>query len=504
MSPDGAAHSTGEIPQIRRTTWDRIISRVFSFPAFLAVALITLAVLTVRSRFNDPDLWWHLKNGQTIWTTGQIPRADLYSYTAAGHPWTSMEWLSDILIYNMYRAGGYSGLMLLLCALTATFCVLHYLVGWVASGNPKIALLGGLSGWLFGTVGFAVRPQLIGSIFLLTELALIHLARRHDRRWLWALPPLFSLWVNCHPSQVIGIVAFASYWLCSMPRFRIGSLVSNGMDRSESRMFGVALALSIAMLFVNPIGWRLPFYPFNAVFYQPYTAAIVTEWWPLDMADARSLAMFGVAALIFGLVLLRHTELHLTDLAWLAIGMGSAIKHRRMVVIFGILVTPVLCRLLADLWENYRPERDSRLGNILAMSAAIAVIVWAIPDRQNIRQQIAAENPVKAVEFIRKSHIAGPMMNDFIWGGYLMWAFPEEKVFIDGRADIFEWAGVLADYGKWYKFDEDPRRVLDKYHVNFCLLPFSTPMSNVLGIVPGWREAYRDDLAVVFTRVPAP
>ena len=64
MSPEGVADSAG-IPATRS---DRIAARVFSFPTFLALALIVLAVLTVRSRFNDPDLWWHLKNGQTICT----------------------------------------------------------------------------------------------------------------------------------------------------------------------------------------------------------------------------------------------------------------------------------------------------------------------------------------------------------------------------------------------------------------------------------------------------
>src|SRR6185295_4079814 len=39
----------------------------FSFPVMLSLALVVLSVLTVRTRFNDPDLWWHLKIGATIW-----------------------------------------------------------------------------------------------------------------------------------------------------------------------------------------------------------------------------------------------------------------------------------------------------------------------------------------------------------------------------------------------------------------------------------------------------
>ena len=67
---------------------------VFSFPAVLAALLVVLTVLTVRSRFSDPDLWYHLKIGEIIWNTHSIPRVDLFSFTAYGHPWMAQEWLS--------------------------------------------------------------------------------------------------------------------------------------------------------------------------------------------------------------------------------------------------------------------------------------------------------------------------------------------------------------------------------------------------------------------------
>jgi len=46
----------------------------------LSVALAVLTVLTVRNRFDDPDLWWHLKIGQIIWNAHSIPNADAFSF----------------------------------------------------------------------------------------------------------------------------------------------------------------------------------------------------------------------------------------------------------------------------------------------------------------------------------------------------------------------------------------------------------------------------------------
>src|ERR1700689_4038769 len=93
----------------------RFFQRVCSFPVMLAGLLIVLAVLSVRSRFDDPDMWWHLKTGEIIWTTHTIPTTDLFSYTTNHYAYVPHEWLAQLLIYGAYRFAGYPGLMLWLC-----------------------------------------------------------------------------------------------------------------------------------------------------------------------------------------------------------------------------------------------------------------------------------------------------------------------------------------------------------------------------------------------------
>ncbi len=81
------------------------LRNVYSFPVTLASTLVALAVLTRRSRFNDPDLWWHLRTGQIIWTSRAIPRTDLLSFTTGQHAWVAHEWLSQLSMYAAWRAG---------------------------------------------------------------------------------------------------------------------------------------------------------------------------------------------------------------------------------------------------------------------------------------------------------------------------------------------------------------------------------------------------------------
>jgi hypothetical protein len=472
----------------------------FSFPVMLGLALTVLTVLTVRNRFNDPDLWWHLKIGQTIWDTHSIPNADLFSLTAANHAWIAHEWLSEATIYGAYRAGGYAGLMIWLCALPSLLFVLVYVLCSMYSGNAKISLLGGMLAWFFGTIGLSIRPHLLGYSCLVLEVLVLHLARTRSRRWFWALPPLFALWVNCHGSFILGLLLLGLLLVCSWFEFRAGSLVCSRWSADDRRLLGITSVLSAGALFVNPIGWRLVLYPFDLIFKQTQNLSSVSEWQPLDLLDPRAAALFAVATFLFLMVLVRRAELRLEELAMLALGFGLAIRHNRMMFVFGILAAPIVCRLLANAWDKYDPARDLRLANAVMMVAAVWIIVAMFPGADQIQQSVAKNSPVEAVNYIRQAGLTGRMLNEYEFGGYLIWALPEQKVFIDGRCDLFDWTGVLTEYGRWATLSEDPKILLDKYQIDFCLFRKTAPQARVLQNLPGWRRLYQDDLASIFVR----
>jgi hypothetical protein len=192
----------------------------------LAGMLVLLAVLTVRGRFDDPDLWWHLKMGQIIWTTHSLPANDLFSYTTNHQALIPQEWLSQVVIYGAYLCGGYSGMMLWFCSMTALLLVAGYGLCWLYSGNAKVAFAGALIIWFFSTIGFSIRPQMMSYVLLVAELLLIHAGRTRNPRWFFWLPVVFIIWINCHASFILGIVVAGFYLFSSFFNFEIGSLVS--------------------------------------------------------------------------------------------------------------------------------------------------------------------------------------------------------------------------------------------------------------------------------------
>jgi hypothetical protein len=494
------SHAVSEAGHAASSTGLPLVRQMFSFPVALGFLLAVLAELTIRLRFDDPDMWWHLKTGEIIWSTHTIPTTDLFSYTTQHHAYVPHEWLAQWFIYGAYRWGGYPGLMLWFCCMASALLVAGYGLCSLYARNVKIGFLGALTIWLFATSGLAIRPQVIGYLLLIVELLLIHLGRNRSRRWFFALPPLFALWVNCHGSFFLGLVVAGVILASSFVSFEAGSLVSAKWAPEVRSTFAVSLALCVVALFCNPVGIRQVLYPLNTLLSQPTVVSQITEWQPLQFNESRAFALLGVLACTALVAISRSAELRLDELLMLAIGVWLAASHQRLIFVFGILAAPVLSRMLTAFWDGYDPRRDRPVPNAVLIAASLAIAVWAFPRQGELEKQVGEASPVRAVEFIKTKHLAGPMLNEFVYGGYLIWALPEQPVFVDGRADVFDWTGVFKELTEWETLQVNPHVMLDKYGIRFCLLSRTSPMVTVMSLLEDWEIAYSDHNAVIFIR----
>ena len=481
----------------------RFVRRALSFPAVLMAGLIVITVATAASRFDDPDIWWQLRIGQIIDRTHSIPTTDLFSYTVFGHPWTAHEWLAQWSMYAVYSLGGYQGLMAWLCVFASLLLIAVFVTCRLQTGDDLVALGGALVAWLFATGGFAIRALMLGYLLLAIEILIIEVARTRGRRWLWLLPPIFVIWANCHPSYTLGLAVLVIYAVCSKIRGQWGLIVSTeDWGEAGKKTLWITLSLCIAALCINPVGARLLIYPFDAVRrileHAPGVNA-VEEWAPPSLNSVRALASLIVAGGIALVSLLRRSQLHLRDMLLTGLGLGMALEHQRMFFVFGVLVAPILCRMAGS--KGKKPlKREHPILNAMMVAFGLAIAVWLFPSSAALAKQVREGSPVGATEFIRKQGLEGPMLNEYVFGGFLTWALPEHKVFIDGRADIYDWAGVFPEYGQWATLTEDPNILLDKYHIGFCILRKGAPLGRVIPHLAGWREVYSDDVAEVFTR----
>jgi len=62
----------------------------------------------------DPDIWWHLRNAQTLLTTHHFIRQDTYSFTTFCQSWINPEWLAEIPYYLAFRVFAERGVFLVM------------------------------------------------------------------------------------------------------------------------------------------------------------------------------------------------------------------------------------------------------------------------------------------------------------------------------------------------------------------------------------------------------
>jgi hypothetical protein len=136
------------------------------------------------------------------------------------------------------------------------------------------------------------------------------------------------------------------------------------------------------------------------------------------------------------------------------------------------------------------------------MACVAAGIIHYFPSRAQLKQKVSDQYPVEAVAYLQRHAVPGPTYNNYGFGGYLVWSQgPEQKVFIDGRGDVYERGGVLADYLHISRLQPGALEVLRGYGINSCLLERDEPLATVLYASPDWKRVYFDHVSALFVRV---
>ncbi|MCX7838512.1 MAG: hypothetical protein N2559_03525 [Anaerolineae bacterium] len=81
--------------------------------------------------------------------------------------------------------------------------------------------------------------------------------------------------------------------------------------------------------------------------------------------------------------------------------------------------------------------------------------------------------------------------------------YPQARVFIDGRADVYGDTFIEEVYLRAYRASADWRARLEQYDVRFVLLEPDAPLVAQLERANEWRRIYADAQAVLFERIPS-
>ena len=478
-----------------------LAKRLISFPALLGGLLVAALFVPLREFTVDGDLWWHIKVGQDILTTHHLPTADTYSFTVHGTPWVAYEWVGEVLLAAVQRAWGLQGLLALNLALGAAVVLGLYGLATLRSGNSKAAFVACGIVFYLAVVFFTLRPQMLAYVFLVLTLIILERFRQGRSGTLWLLPPLFLLWVNTHGTFVVGLFAVGVYIVSGLFEMRSNGVESRRWTGAQRLQLELAFLGSLVALTVTPYGPKLAAFPVDMAFSHPAIAASIVEWQPLPFNSAPG-KLFS--ALLVGF-LLAQVALGLTwqlaEFTLFLCGLVAACLHARLVLIFVPFCTPLLAVILSRWVPSYEPKKDKLAINAVLIIAIVVGIARFFPSRAQLESRVEEHWPVKAVQYLEQHPPPLPMFNTYSYGGYLIYKLDgRNKVFIDGRTDIYDQVGVLADYGSISRVEPIALHLLDVYGVQSCLIERNEALGTLLAASPRWQKVYADDQSVFLVR----
>jgi hypothetical protein len=437
---------------------------------------------------------------------------DIFSHTAFGRPWIAHEWLAEVIMAGLHQLAGLPGVILFFFFLAAlTYWLLfRLLTHFVGEG---LAIFCVTVAVLLSLPHLLVRPHIFSWLFGVATLFI--LAARRER--LYLLPLLSAVWANLHGGFLVGILL--------QTIFIVGFMLDNRPQPATKRQAWLALLrrsqkpilillLSILAAGLNPHGYALFLFPFlvtKRVFIDH-----INEWGAPNLRQAWYFKYYLLGILF--LLTFSRPKINWTNRLLLMFFINTALNHLRNISLAGFFLTPLLAELLTPWSRQLRarfaaPQPAQRQLALSPWTGPLATFFLAASlgaasyansplwQRLNpILFPLSAKFPAQAVQYLDEHPLPGKMLNEYFIGGYLLYALaPPQKVFIDGRADMYG-EKIFGDYLKIVQLNEATDRLLGKYEVDWVIFPVKEPLLLYLKAGGQWTGVYRDRQVEILQR----
>jgi hypothetical protein len=485
-----------------------VIARVLTIRGlWVTITLVAAFIGPASSPIGLPDILWTLLRGEWMASHGALLEFD--PFTSAPHSpgqVLNVQWLADLFFHGLDALGGLPMVITGTAIVVAITFSLVLAATITASVHIRLSCVAVWAAYALGASNLSPRPQTLGyPLFALFLLAVVRAEYRKDMRLLWLLPVVTVVWANLHGSfftgwVLLGCVAFGRFL----------------QERSirAALLYLVTLGACVVAGLVNPYGPGALVY-LASIGSNPVIRDYVTEWAPATVSWREGIMFFVSVVVLAGLALRARLRLTAVEVVTLLVFGYLAWSSVRAIVWWGLIIGPILARLLGSVLPSRQPTgRDRPVVNALIIAGIAAIAAAALPWTKGALPILPAEKlglftedtPVQVGAYLR-SHdppLSGKMFNNQAWGGYLEWAaWPRHQVFLDGRIELhppqvwFDYLDVVFPSARW-------RALLEQYDVSYLVLSKieQKELIDDLHSEAAWRLDYEDDQAVVFTRVP--
>jgi len=471
-----------------------------------AMVFIYLDNVSGLPLLSDPDTHWHIAVGNWIIQNRAVPHVDTFSFTFAGKPWIAKEWLSQVLLAGAFDLGGWGAVTgLSAAAVAVTFALLLRLL--LRDLKPLPAMLFTAAALVMMGPHFLARPHVLAFPFTLLWVSGLVRAVEERRAPQPVLLLAMLLWANMHGGFTLGLMLVGA--------FALDALIG-GRDMAERKTLFVAwLKFGVAAVLVACV---TPYGPESIlvtlrIFELGDALNMIAEWRSPNFQDQPTQELVLLVGLY--LALSRGLKLPLVRLLIVLGLLHLYFRYARNAELLATFAPLAIAPLLARQWPALKADPEATPANAVArrfeelarpagrgaVAAALAllfVFAGGIVRFANVEPPDEILPPA-ALKFAGEAGFTGHVLNGYQYGGPLIHA--GIPTFIDGRGELYG-----GDFIKLYvdtvyqRTDEPLDKLLDRYDIEWTMLPKELPINKVLSMMPAWYQLYSDDRTTIFVR----
>jgi len=418
-----------------------------------ASCVAILAAALALHPLASEDVFWHLASGRWILQHRAVPRFDVLTYSLTDHPWTNLQWLTDVGLAAVWSAAGADGLVLAKAAAFAGLGAMLVAAGLAIGAGPGSAGLAASLAILASAERTFERPE-IATYVLLAATFLLAMRARSRFRFFTAIAILHALWANLHALAFLGMLMLLLFAVTGALARRHPSFALGNSSTLSPGTWGVAAGISAIALLANPYGiaaWLFPRTLFQRISGEEEVFSRILEFAsPWRDAGDPALRWFWILVVVFALsvvvkvVVTRSTRATLGPVLFTLPYLALAFLARRNVPLFAIVAAPLLAVQLAEIARHSRLLRApwwSWGAPAFALLLAAGVLLGGAPLWTGLWRDrgLGVEPgmfPEQCLQSLERSRVRGPLFNDLDFGGYISWRDPERRTWIDGRLEV--------------------------------------------------------------------
>ncbi|MEW6130956.1 MAG: hypothetical protein AB1757_28250 [Acidobacteriota bacterium] len=488
---------------------------------------ILFNILTVGTALlYDGDTGWHLITGENILKTWQIPFHDPYSHTLPETAWTAHEWLAEVIFAFIHRWMGLNGVVIFSAILIALTYFLLYRFLLFRKVSPMIAVFFTAIGAWASSLHWLARPHIFSFLFTLAFFIILELHQREGINYLKFLPVLMLVWVNLHGGYIFGLMLVGIYLGGNLI---IALTISERREAAKKSCKSLAMIFGITLLatFCNPQGPAILYFPFHLIGRQ-FIMDNVAEWLSPNFHKH---GVFEFVLLFYlGILIFSKRKPGLIESLLVLLLVHMSLYSARYIPLLGLIVTPMAAIRFTEVFDgliNYVTS-VKLIGELREIFLKISANITSLETRFNKHlwiwvgilgclaialnggklggkqlwafQHDKSRFPVEAMEFVLQNEIPGRMFNNDSWGGYIIYkSYPNYKVFMDGRSDMYG-VPLLKEYVKVATAQLGYEEVLDKYDISWVMFNANSPICQLLIASGKWKLVYADTTANILLK----